>query len=48
MNPPDPFDPPEEYCYECLDCGARVRTDQRVGTCADCGGRLRNLAVPRE
>jgi predicted nucleic acid-binding Zn ribbon protein len=48
MNREDPYDRPSGYLYECLECGARSWTDERVGTCADCGGELRNLAVPRE
>jgi len=48
MNRTDPYDPPGEYLQECLDCGCRTHTEERVGACPDCGGELRNLAVPRE
>ena len=48
MNRNDPFDPPEEYLYECLECGARTWTEDRIGRCGDCGGTVKNLAVPRE
>ena len=43
----DPFTPSTNY-FECVVCGARRHSDERLTTCSDCGGRLRNIAVPRE
>jgi hypothetical protein len=48
MNRTDPYDPPEEYLYECRECHGRTRTESRLGSCEECGGSLENLAVPRE
>ncbi len=48
MNRSDPYDPPGEYLYECRGCGARVWTEERLGSCEECDGVVTNLAVPRE
>jgi len=43
----DPFSPETGY-FECVDCGKRETSDERLTTCADCSGHLQNIAVPRE
>ena len=43
----DPFSPEMGY-FECVDCGKRKMSDERLTTCTGCGGQLQNLAVPRE
>lgn len=34
--------------YECLACGGRTVSEERVTTCSECGGELRNIGLPRE
>ncbi|WP_253738945.1 rubrerythrin-like domain-containing protein [Halohasta salina] len=43
----DPFTPSTNY-FECVGCGSRCHSDERLTTCPDCGDRVRNIAVPRE
>ncbi|TQQ83321.1 rubrerythrin-like domain-containing protein [Halonotius terrestris] len=38
----------EEACFECLECGARARSEERIHECSACGGEVKNIAIPRE
>ncbi len=43
----DPYTPKIGY-FECLTCGSRTMSHDRLSTCSSCGGPLQNIAVPRE
>lgn len=43
----DPYTPAKGY-FECVDCGHRETSDDRIGTCPNCDGDVRNIAVARE
>lgn len=43
----DPYSPSDGY-FECLECGYRETSGDRVTECPDCAGRVRNIAVARE
>ncbi|WP_459822124.1 rubrerythrin-like domain-containing protein [Halorubrum luteum] len=43
----DPYSPSGGY-FECLECGTRQSSSERITACPDCKGDVRNIAVPRE
>lgn len=43
----DPYSPSDGY-FECLDCGNRESSVDRLSACPQCDGTVRNIAVPRE
>jgi len=43
---PAPRDADEQF-YECLACGARVCSEERVTACPECEGRVQNISRPR-
>jgi Zn finger protein HypA/HybF involved in hydrogenase expression len=43
----DPYTPERGY-FECLTCGDRTTSTDRLTECPDCGGTVQNIAVARE
>ncbi|WP_372911248.1 rubrerythrin-like domain-containing protein [Salinigranum sp.] len=43
----DPHQSEHGY-YECLSCGARTTSEDRLGRCVDCGGDVHNIGIARE
>ncbi|WP_372912721.1 rubrerythrin-like domain-containing protein [Salinigranum sp.] len=43
----DPFEPSGVSHFECVECGDRQTTADRVTGCPTCGGTVQNLSVPR-
>jgi rubrerythrin len=48
MEGQDPYEPEPPFLYECLDCGTRLRDDNRPERCPECDGAMQDITVPRE
>jgi DNA-directed RNA polymerase subunit RPC12/RpoP len=48
---PTPSDPApcdeDEQLYECIECGKRLCSAEKVSLCPGCGARMHNLSKPR-